>query len=166
MSKYNADPIINFDAIQRVQKELSKLFEGDWIVPSERNHAHTEQAAQKTHDTSAQSQAYWEPTTDVLQNEQSYQYIVELPGVALADIDVSVHRGLLSITGNKSNPLAESYTSVESEANYGRFEKHIHLPEDVNEASLAATMNSGLLTLSIKRLEASRARKIPVSEVC
>jgi len=36
MSNYRQDPFINLDGIQKIQQELGRLFEGDWVKPSSR----------------------------------------------------------------------------------------------------------------------------------
>jgi|GEM_PF-801715 len=147
MNNYNQDPFINFDGIQKIQQELGRLFEGDWVKPSARYNASGD----------------WSPATDTIETATDWHYVVDLPGVALSDVDVSVHRGEIRIKGNKS--AAHMGTVVNQERSEGEFERIIRLPEDADEASLNASMKNGVLSLTVSKSQQSGARPIPVKEV-
>lgn len=144
MSQYRQDPFINFDGIQKIQQELGRLFEGDWVKPSSRNDSD------------------WTPATDIIETDTQWQFMIDLPGVALDDIDVSVHRGEIHIKGNKRT--AHSGTVVSTERRSGLFERVLELPDDANESTLNASMQNGVLSLSVDRSRASEARPIPVRD--
>lgn len=146
MSQYRQDPFINFDGIQKIQQELGRLFEGDWVKPSSRY----------------DSTGDWSPATDTVETETQWQFLVDLPGVALTDIDVSVHRGEIRVKGNK--PVAHSGTVVAAERRSGLFERVLELPDDADESTLNASMQNGVLTLSVDKSRASAARPIPVRD--
>ncbi len=147
MSNYRQDPFINFEGIQKIQEELGRLFEGDWVKPS----------ARYTH------QGDWVPATDTLETENEWHFLVELAGVSLSDIDVSVHRGEIVVKGVKQHTQVGDV--INRETSSGKFERVIQLPEDVNESTLNASMKNGVLSLSVSKSAVSAARPIPVKEV-
>lgn len=146
MSNYSQDPFINFDGIQKIQQELGKLFEGDWIKPSSR-HGHF---------------GDWSPVTDTIETDTQWQFLIDLPGVALQDIDLSVHRGEIRIKGNKR--MVHSGTAVSIERRSGTFERILELPDDADESTLNASMQNGVLSLAVDKNQASRARSIPIKD--
>ncbi len=147
MSNYRQDPFINLDGIQKIQQELGRLFEGDWIKPSSR---YTESGD-------------WMPATDTIETDSEWHYLIDLPGVALGDIDVSVHRGQIVIKGKKQS--AQVGNIINSERLHGRFERTIELPDNSDESTLNASMKNGVLNLSVTKAPLRSARPIPVKEV-
>jgi len=146
MSNYRQDPFIN-EGIQKIQQELGRLFEGDWVKPSSRYN----------------DSGDWSPDTDTIETESEWHYLIDLPGVALGDIDVSVHRGQIIVKGKKH--AADVGTVVNSERTHGRFERTIVLPGSCDESTLNASMKHGVLNVSVAKSALSEARPIPVKEV-
>lgn len=151
MSQYRADQFINFDGIQKIQqelgRELGRLFEGEWVNPT----------------ASTGESADWIPATDSLQSDTEYRYLIDLPGVSLSDIDVSVHRGELTVKGVRS--IDTSVTSMKTERRHGQFKRVIALADDAEESTLSASMNNGVLMISVERSQVAAARPIPVKQV-
>lgn len=146
MSQYRQDPFINLDGIQKIQQELGRLFEGDWVKPSSRYN----------------SAGDWTPATDTIETETQWQFMIELPGVALDDIEVSVHRGEIRLKGNKR--IAHSGTVVTTERRSGLFERVLELPDDADDSTLNASMQNGVLSLTVDKSRASGARPIPIKD--
>ena len=147
MSNYRQEPFINLDGIQKIQQELGRLFEGDWVKPSSRYN----------------DSGDWLPATDTIETESEWHYLIDLPGVALSDIDVSVHRGQIIVKCNKHS--AQVGTVISGERLHGRFERTIELPDNCDESTLNASMKHGVLNLSVTKAPLSGARPIPVKEV-
>jgi len=147
MSNYRQEPFINLDGIQKFQQELGRLFEGEWVKPSSRYNQSGD----------------WSPAIDTIETESEWHYLIDLPGVALGDIDVSVHRGQIIIKGKKQ--AAQLGNVVNSERLLGRFERTIQLPDHCDESTLNASMKHGVLNLSVTKAPLSGARPIPVREV-
>ena len=147
MSNYRQEPFINLDGIQKIQQELGRLFEGDWVKPSSRYN----------------DSGDWSPATDIIETESEWHYLIDLPGVALSDIDVSVHRGQIIVKGKKHS--AQVGTVISGERLYGRFERTIQLPDNCDESTLNASMKHGVLNLSVTKAPLSGARPVPVKEV-
>lgn len=148
MSNYRQDPFINLDSIQKMQQELGRLFEGDWIKPSERYSGSGD----------------WTPSMDTVESESHWTFLMELPGIALSDIDVSAHRGQIIVKGQKTSDAPDSDV-VHRERAFGRFERIVTLPDDTDESSLDASMKNGVLQLMVTKSSNSGARPITVKSV-
>lgn len=83
---------------------------------------------------------------------------VEVPGVSLADLDVSLENGRLTIRGERKQAECKS-EFVHDERFWGRFERTVTLHEWVDPGSIEATLQDGVLHLKlIKKPEAQRQR--------
>lgn len=98
------------------------------------------------------------PVVDVEQQERQYEITVELPGVAMNDINVEMKEDMLVISGSKERKRTTGKGEQQrSERVYGSFQRSFRLPEDALEDQINARFADGVLTVSIPRDE-SRAR--------
>jgi len=110
---------------------------------------------------SSRPAATFAPQFEVKETAENFIVRADVPGVKEADIDLSVHNGVLSVSGTRS---AEDRTEGESyyvyERQYGSFSRSFALPETADAERIEAKLDGGVLTLTIgKRVEA-RPRKI------
>ncbi|WP_420427348.1 Hsp20/alpha crystallin family protein [Algiphilus sp.] len=105
------------------------------------------------------------PQLDISENDTGYTITVEIPGVERDDVDISVDDGTLLIRGEKRQSEehhAGDFHAVER--NYGRFQRVLDLPEDADEAQIAARFKDGVLSVHVpRRADAEqRGRRIEV----
>jgi len=84
----------------------------------------------------------------------------ELPGLSDGDVDVTIHRGVLTIRCERK--AAEERRALYDDRAYGRFERTIKLPELVDSENVQAKMKDGLLSLALPKRPESKPRKIQV----
>jgi HSP20 family protein len=88
---------------------------------------------------------------------------LELPGMTMEDIDISVSDGLLTIKGEKK---AEKEIKEEdrycSERTYGSFRRTLSVPHDLDESKIHATYDNGVLELLLPKTEEKKGRKVKV----
>jgi HSP20 family protein len=98
------------------------------------------------------------PVVDVEQEEGQYEITVELPGVAMNDINVEMKEDMLVISGSKERRKTTGQGEQQrSERVYGSFQRSFRLPEDAIEENINARFADGVLTVTIPRDE-KRAR--------
>lgn len=116
--------------------------------------------------TISQKVADWvAPRSDASSTEDCYEISVELPGVKIEDVEVSVHDKNLVIRGEKRFEREEKgRTYFFSEREYGSFERSFRLPPDANSGKIDAAFNDGVLSLKITKTASAKAeaRKIEV----
>jgi HSP20 family protein len=102
------------------------------------------------------------PSIDVKDRKDELVITAEVPGMTDKDIDLFVDNGVLTIRGEKKSDQEEKGYS---ERFYGRFERQIPLPANVDEQHCRADFHDGLLTVHLpKSREAEEARKnIPIN---
>ncbi len=107
------------------------------------------------------------PASEASEGNGGYRITMELPGVAESDIDVSVHDGVVTVKGEKTESKEETGDNFFfSERQYGAFSRSFRLPADASEDDVAATLKDGVLTVNVKRLEAPSqgAKKVNISK--
>lgn len=102
------------------------------------------------------------PQIEIEQNQDRIQVTAELPGVDEKDIELSIEDGVLTLSGEKRSERKDE--NGYSERSYGRFERRVSLPSNVDDEKCSAEFNNGVLTISIPRAEEkSRGRRIPLA---
>jgi HSP20 family protein len=108
------------------------------------------------------------PVVDVELEEGQYEITVELPGVAMNDINVEMKDEMLVISGSKERKKTTGQGEQQrSERMYGSFQRSFRLPDDAIEEGINARFADGVLTVSIPRDESGArmaSRRIEVRE--
>jgi len=110
---------------------------------------------------------YFAPQSEAAATGESYEIMVELPGVEADDIDVSVHEQTLSLRGEKRFETEQSGRSYFfSERAYGSFQRSFRLPPDADADKVSASFRNGVLTITVPKLgePPSGARRIAVRQ--
>jgi HSP20 family protein len=105
-------------------------------------------------DEGGEQQAGWtfNPVVDVEQQEGQYEITIELPGVAMNDINVEMKEDVLVISGSKERKQTTGQGEQQrSERIYGSFQRSFRLPDDAIEDQVNARFADGVLTVSIPR---------------
>ena len=106
------------------------------------------------------------PASDASSDDKVYRITMELPGVEDKDIDVSVHDGIVTIKGEKSDSREEKGEAwFFSERQFGSFSRSFRLPADAKGDAIEARLKDGVLSLSVprQRPEAETAQKVQVT---
>ena len=105
----------------------------------------------------------WSPALDLYQDKDNLLVKAELPGMKKEDITLSLHDGLLTISGERRNEKAhDEKGTVRSERFFGRFERSITLPMQVDGTRVGATYEDGILTVTLPKAEAAKPRQIEI----
>lgn len=91
---------------------------------------------------------------DILETREGYLVIAPLAGVLRSDVDVNISRNVLTISGNRAEPdiYAEAYKVPVKECFYGAFSRSIILPENLALDTIRATIERGMLIITIPYL--------------
>lgn len=106
----------------------------------------------------------WSPALDVYEEKDQYVARVELPGMKKEDIELSLHDGALSISGERKFEEKEGSGELQrSERYFGRFQRTVTLPGPVAADKVSAHYKDGILTVTLPKTEEAKPRQIPVS---
>ncbi len=103
---------------------------------------------------------------DVLETHEGYLVIAPLAGVPRSDVDVTISRNVLTISGNRPEPdiYHEAYKVPVKECFYGAFSRSIILPENLALDTIRATIERGMLIITIPYLIMD-ARSVKVEHI-
>ena len=103
------------------------------------------------------------PPLDVVDSDESIIVAVELPGLKPDDIELSVEGSVLTISGEKKESSEEKGDGYyHSERHYGRFHRVVKLSSEVDTDNVSTEFDSGVLTVTLPRVERSKRKRIEV----
>ena len=110
----------------------------------------------------------WVPALDVVETKDAYDVHAELPGVDKSQIDVKFEQNVLTIRGTKESKATVGEDAelrvYAAERASGSFERSIQLPEFVDGEHITATLENGLLTVTVPKAPKAQARKIVIGQ--
>lgn len=105
------------------------------------------------------------PAVNIGSTDDSIEIVAFAPGLDPAAIDVSIDKGLLTISGERKPPESNEDDEARvyaSERFMGAFRRVIELPQHADPDKVDARYVNGCLTISVGRSEASKPRAIAV----
>jgi HSP20 family protein len=132
-----------FEDVAGLQKRLNSIF-NDFVGP----------------DTSSAS---FVPAVDVYEDPEKLVLKLEIPGVKQDDMDIRLENQTLVIRGERkfeSNEKAENFHRIERR--FGSFVRTFTLPQTVDAESVTATMDEGVLTISLTKKAEAQPKQIKV----
>jgi HSP20 family protein len=138
----------SLDRWANLRDEINSLFEGPFWP-----------------NTTPQAQLFngWTPALDLYQTNDDVVAVVELPGMRKDDIDISLHDGMLTISGERKDTVAEGDKATRSERFVGKFRRSITLPTRVDANKVSASYKDGILTVTLPKAEEVKPKQIKVN---
>ncbi|MHA3772027.1 Hsp20/alpha crystallin family protein [Verrucomicrobiota bacterium sgz303538] len=135
-----------FDRLASLRDEMDRLF--DFSFPSR--------------DTGLVSG--WSPALDLFDDKDALVVSVELPGMKKEDINISLHEGVLSISGERRHEREKKEgEAFRSERYFGKFQRSISLPTQVKADGVKASYKDGILTVQLPKAEEAKPKHIEVN---
>lgn len=136
-----------FGRLFDLRDELDRLFEnpfGEWV-------------------RSSNLLSVWNPAVDLYEDAGNVIVKAELPGLKKEEIEVSLHDGVLSISGErKGEKKYEDAQAHRSERFVGVFHRSITLPTEVKADEVKAQYKDGILTVTLPKAEEVKRKQIEV----
>ncbi len=105
----------------------------------------------------------YRPATDIFEKGDVVTVVIDMPGVTPDSVDVSVEHRSLTVRGTIDAPAPEGYRRIYAEYAPGRFERVFSLPDTIDAGKIDATHRDGVLTLTLKKSEASKPKQVKVN---
>ncbi len=102
---------------------------------------------------------------DVVRHENDVTLRLDVPGIDPEQIEVTVDRGILTISGKREEERAENDKFFVRERTMGTFSRRMRLPESLNAEAVEASHANGVLEVRIPVLEQAKPRKVEVRKV-
>lgn len=105
----------------------------------------------------------WSPALDLYDSGDHLLAVVELPGMRKEDIDISLHDGALTVSGERKRESNNGEAAQRTERYVGAFRRSITLPTRVDAAKVSATYENGILKVALPKAEEAKPKQIQVS---
>jgi HSP20 family protein len=102
--------------------------------------------------TTAAASARWLPSLDLLEEPGVYVVELDMPGVSLQDLSISVTGRVLTLSGRRA--IVRDYAAAHirvRERWSGAFNRSLELPGPVDGERLTATLHEGILRIVLPR---------------
>ena len=108
-------------------------------------------------------EAEWLPAVDVAEMKNEFVVNVEAPGMDPKDFDISLSKGMLTITGEKKQDRVEKEENYHLiERRHGTFSRSISLPQEVEDDKISASYKNGVLTVTLPKSEGAKRNEIKI----
>jgi len=100
---------------------------------------------------------------DAIRREGEIELRFDLPGIDTQSIDVTVDRGVLTVSAKRTEEYADAEKPFVRERVMGSFTRRIRLSDSVDAEKITAGYDSGVLRVTVPLAEQAQPRKIEVS---
>lgn len=108
-------------------------------------------------------EANWAPLSDVVETDNEYKIMLDIPGVEKNDVKVTIRNGMLCVSGERKNEKEyknSNYYKIEKV--YGKYYRSFNLPENIDEKKIEAEFKNGALTVHLPKTENAKPKQIEV----
>jgi HSP20 family protein len=137
-------PLQEIDSLQR---EMNRLFD-DMLAPMSRQNQGTA----------------FVPAAELKETDEAIHLKLEVPGVEAKDLNVEVMPEAVSISGERQSEIKTEEKGVfRSEFRYGKFQRVIPLPTQIDNQKVEAEYKDGILLLTLPKVEDQRRKVVKVN---
>lgn len=123
----------------------------------QKQEAHDLEGAERT-----RTRRVYIPRVDIYETGDAVVLLADMPGVNEDDVDITLEKNVLTITGYVGARERDDYSLAYSEYSEGDYERTFALSDEVDRNSIEAVMKNGVLKLTLPKAEEMKARKIAV----
>ncbi len=106
---------------------------------------------------------YYMPNTDIRETEDALLVVMEVPGVDRQNIDIKVEEDTLRIEARIDYSKYEGMEPLYTEYNVGHFTRQFALSHMIDQQQIGASLNDGVLTLTLKKVQQAQPRRIEIN---
>jgi HSP20 family molecular chaperone IbpA len=106
---------------------------------------------------------FYQPNTDIFEDEGSLTLVMEMPGVRKENVDITIEKNVLDVEGKIDFTQYQDLEPVYTEYNVGHYKRSFSLSSKIDQGKISAEMDNGLLTLVLPKAEEAKPRTIKIS---
>jgi len=99
---------------------------------------------------------------DVIRRKDEVELRFDLPGIDPESLEVTVDRGLLTVSAKRAEEYAEGENPYRRERVMGTFTRRVSLSDTIDAEKIDAAYNNGVLTVRLPLLEKAQPRKVEI----
>jgi len=102
------------------------------------------------------------PSVNVWEDADAVYVESELPGLDAQDVELFVAGRVLTLRGERKSPTVEKGVWHRQERGFGKFQRELELPTDVDVAAVEAEFKHGVLLVRLPKRVDLRPRRIEI----
>lgn len=102
------------------------------------------------------------PTAEIYQDGDNTVIELDMPGVSKEDVQLQIRDNVLTLEGHLKE-VPSTWTLLHKERSKRDYKRQFELSQEVDTDHITASMNAGVLTITLPRVPESKARKIEIS---
>jgi HSP20 family molecular chaperone IbpA len=99
---------------------------------------------------------------DIYETDEALIVLLEMPGVDKDHIDISVEDDVLSVEGRIDFSKYQGLTPIYAEYPVGHYRRGFTLSNRIDQHTISAEMNEGVLIITLPKVEEVKPRRISV----
>ena len=108
------------------------------------------------------TERWFKPATDVIERADSFELVLEMPGVPKDKVEVKVEEGLLRVRGEIAWPKELARQEEALRRHRDHYGRSFRLDRDLDPDRIQAKMEQGVLTLTLAKRAQAAPRQIEV----
>jgi HSP20 family protein len=132
-----ADP---YQDLTHLQRQIDALF-SDWVRPQRRVAG---------------------PAFDVFDDGETYRLVADMPGLRAEDLEVEVTEDGLAVRGSRKVEVPEGYSVHRRERKGVQLARSFTFPSKLDPENVTATLQQGVLTITLGKRADAKPRSISV----
>ncbi len=105
---------------------------------------------------------YVRPPADIIQKDDSYYILLDMPGVNMKDIEISVNNDVLTIDAATGYVYSENEKLLDNEFTNVHYTRRFTLSDTVDREGIKANLKNGLLKLHLPKVQKQEPKKIEI----
>ena len=103
------------------------------------------------------------PSIDISETDTSFEILAQVPGISKDDIHINLENSRLTISGERKFEKEENGKKFHRvETQYGSFSRSFQLPDSIDQESIKATYENGILAITISKKEEEAKKQIEI----
>lgn len=103
------------------------------------------------------------PEVDIFETDQAITLLADIPGVKPEKLNIDLRDNILTITGDVDRLQTADEELLVMEYETGRYYRQFTLSEVIDQTKIDATLNLGVLRLSLPKVAKAAPRKIAIT---
>jgi len=103
------------------------------------------------------------PAVDVLDAEDAYRIVADLPGSSADKVSITFEDGVLTLEADAPQRTPHGAEPIRQEYGVGAFHRRFRVHGEVDPDAISATYASGVLTVTLPKASRAQRRRVPVT---
>ncbi|MBN3911305.1 MAG: Hsp20/alpha crystallin family protein [Nostoc sp. NMS1] len=144
----DSEPWEPFREIDTLQRQMNRLF--DRLIP--------------TTDGGERSGFIFSPAVELEETDDAIHLKLEIPGLEAKDINVEATPESILISGERKTEIKTEENGItRSEFRYGKFQRVIPLPSQIQNDKVQAEYKNGILHLTLPKAESEKHKAVKIN---